>query len=125
MGADTPAVSLAQPKEMLLQFEKAATNSLMHVWPETVVECYFFHLTQNVWRKVQAAGMQADYSQDEELAIRIRQLPTLAFANLYDDTSAVCEVAQQLPISQASEAYSPRRDTPGSPVPSQPLELLL
>ena len=44
---------LAQPKEMLLDFENAAINSLRHVWPETVVKCCFFHL---VWRKVQAAG---------------------------------------------------------------------
>ena len=75
---------LAHPRDMLLDFEKAAINSFEQVWPETVVKCCFFHLTQNVWRKVQAAGMQADYSQDEELAIRIRQLPALAFANPYD-----------------------------------------
>ena len=73
------------------------------MWPETVVKCCFFHLTQNVWRKVQAAGMQADYSQDEELAIRIRQLPALAFAHPYDVHQLFAEVAQQLPMSQATE----------------------
>ena len=68
---------LAQSSEMLLDFEKAAINSFEGVWPDTLVRCCFFHLTQNVWRKVQAAGMQADYNHDEELAMRIRQLPAL------------------------------------------------
>ena len=94
---------LAQPKEMLLDFEKAAINSFEQVWPETVVKCCFFHPTQNVCRKVQAAGMQADDSQDEELAIRIRQLPALAFAHPYDVHELFAEVAQQLPMAQATE----------------------
>ena len=54
----------ADPAEMLMDFELAAINS-------------FFHLTQNLWRRVQAAGMQAEYSQDQELAIRIRLIPAL------------------------------------------------
>ena len=60
---------LVQPREMLLDFEKAAINSFEEVWPDALVRCCFFHLTQNVWRKVQAAGMQADYNHDEELAM--------------------------------------------------------
>ena len=75
---------LAQPTEMLLDFEKAAINSFEEVWPDTLVKCCFFQLTQNVWRKVQAAGLQASYSQDEELAMRIRLLPALAYAPLQD-----------------------------------------
>ena len=65
----------AQPQSMLLDFEKAAINSFQQVWPHTVVKCCFFHLTQNFWRKVQAVGLQADYSNDEDLAMRIRQYP--------------------------------------------------
>ena len=40
--------------------------------------------TGQVWRKVQAAGMQAHYNHDDELAMRIRQLPALAFASHSD-----------------------------------------
>ena len=39
---------LTQPREMLLDFEKAAINSFEEVWPDTVVKCCFFHFTQNV-----------------------------------------------------------------------------
>ena len=93
---------LAQPREMLLDFEKAAINSF-EVWPDTLVRCCFFHLTQNIWRKVQAAGMQADYNHDEELAMCIRQLPALAFASPSDVPHLFAAVVQQLPMPQATE----------------------
>ena len=46
----------AQPVYMLLDFEKAAINSFSHVWPNALVKCCFFHLTHNIWRKVQNCG---------------------------------------------------------------------
>ena len=93
---------LAQPREMFLDFEKAAINSF-EVWPDTLAKCCFFHLMQNVWRKVQAPGLQAAYSQDEELAMRIRQLPALAFAPLLDVPGLFAAVAAQLPMPEATE----------------------
>ena len=74
----------AQPQSMLLDFEKAAINSFQQFWPHTVVKCCFFHLTQNIWRKVQAVGLQANYINDEDVAIRIRQIPALAFVHPFD-----------------------------------------
>ena len=94
---------LVQPREMLLDFEKAAINSFEEVWPGALVRCCFFHLTQNVWRKMQTAGMQADYNHDEELAMRIRQLPALAFASPSDVQHLFAAVVQQLPMPQATE----------------------
>ena len=119
---------LAQPREMLLDFEKAAINSFEEVWPDALVRCCFFHLTQNVWCKVQAAGMQADYNHDEELAMRIRQLPALAFASPSDVQHLFAAVVQQLPMPQATELvlYFERtyigRTLPGATVPYLPVE---
>ena len=48
---------IAQPREMLLDFENASINCF-EVWPDTLIRWCFFHLTKNIWRKVQAAGMQ-------------------------------------------------------------------
>ena len=93
--------SLAQPRDMLLDFEKAAINSFVEVWPDALIRCCFFPLTQNLWRKVQAAGMQADYNHDKELAMRIRQLPALAFASPSDVQHLFAAVVQQLPMPQA------------------------
>ena len=60
---------------MLMDFEKAAIDSFQQVWQYTEVKGCFFHLTQNVWRKVQGIGLQALYIQNPELAMRIRLLP--------------------------------------------------
>ena len=65
----------ANPREVLVDYEKAAISSFERTWPSSVVKGCFFHPTQNVWRKVQAEGMQVQYSQDEELTIRIRMIP--------------------------------------------------
>ena len=92
----------AQPSRMLMDFEKAAINSFQQVWPATQVKCCFFHLTQNIWRKVQAEGMQAAYNQDEELALRIRLLPALAFASPFDVLEVFGDVVQELPMPQAT-----------------------
>ena len=47
----------AQPTHMLMDFEKAAINSFQHFWPNTNVKGFFFHHTQNIWRKIQAEGV--------------------------------------------------------------------
>ena len=60
-------------------------------------------LTQNVWRKVQGVGLQARYSQDAELAIRIRLLPALAFAAPDEVPQLFALVAEQLPITEARD----------------------
>ena len=92
----------AEPAEMLMDFELAAINSFQNTWPAAVVKGCFFHLTQNIWRKVQAVGMQAEYSQDQELAIRIRQIPALAFAAPHEVPALFDEVAALLPTPQAN-----------------------
>ncbi|KAI6654436.1 hypothetical protein LOD99_832 [Oopsacas minuta] len=85
---------LAQPQQMLLDFEKGAITSFEHVWPNTVVKCCFFHLTHNIWRLVQSA-----YTHDEELAMRIRRIPALAFVRPADVPDLSDQVAMDLPLT--------------------------
>ena len=85
-----------------MDFEKAAINSFQQTWPAAVVKCCFFHLTQNIWRKVQAEGLQVAYNQEEELAQRIRLLPALAFASPFDVLELFDDVVQELPMPQAT-----------------------
>ena len=53
--------------------------------------------------KVQGVDLQARYSQDEELAIRIRLLPALAFAAPYEIPQLFALVSEQLPITEARD----------------------
>ena len=63
----------------------------------------FFHLTQNIWRKVQGVGLQTQYTEDADLAMRIRLLPALAFAAQNEVPELLTLVAQQLPMPEASD----------------------
>ena len=88
----------ADPAEMLMDFELAAINSFQHTWPAAMVNGCLFHLTQNLWRKVLGAGMQDEYSQDQELAIRVRQIQALASV-----PDLFAEAAAQLPTPEAND----------------------
>ena len=93
----------ADPAEMLMDFEKAAINSFERRWPTSVLKCCFFNLAKNLLRKVQAAGMQVTYSQDEELTIRIRMIPALAFAAPHEVPGLFAEVAGHLPTPETDD----------------------
>ena len=101
----------AHPIEMIMDFEKASLNSFAHLWPDTLLNCCLFHLTQNVWRKVQAEGMQAEYNLHGDLAISIRLLPAFAFAPPSHVRQLFNEVAGQLPMPQAAGLLAYFEDT--------------
>ena len=54
----------AMPTNMIMDFEIGAINSFRSIWPLTKIKGCLFHLSQNIWRKVQELGLQADYIQD-------------------------------------------------------------
>ena len=53
-----PNLSRSQPQTVLIDFE-LAKNALEAVFPGVKVKRCFFHFSQNIWRKVQANGLQA------------------------------------------------------------------
>ena len=73
------------------------------MWPAAMVKGCFFQLTQNLWRKVHAEGMQPEYSQDQELAIRIQQITALAFSAPHEVPDQFAEVAAQLPTPETND----------------------
>ena len=91
----------ACPTHLIVDFEKAAINAFSAHFTHTVVKGCFFHLCQNVWRKIQQFGLATRYKQDKEFAIRVRMLPSLAFATPTD----IPELFNQLFIDLPPEAY--------------------
>jgi hypothetical protein len=67
------------PTTVISDFEIAARQAVVKVYPQVEMAGCFFHLGQSVWRKVQAGGLQQQYSNDAELSLRIRMLPALSF----------------------------------------------
>ena len=75
-----------------------------------MVKGCFFHLSQNIWRKVQAVGMQGLNSQNQELAIRIRMIPALVYAAPHEVPNMFAEVAPQLPTPKQMVLFNTSRE---------------
>ena len=74
----------ACPSHLIVDFELAAINSFSLNFPGTQIKGCFFHLTQNLWRKIQELGLKARYQQDPSFALQVRLIPSLAFATPTD-----------------------------------------
>ena len=66
----------------MIDFEIAVINSINAVFPRAEIKGCFFHLCQNVYRKVQALGLQQLYQNDTNFAIQVRMIAALAFVPL-------------------------------------------
>ncbi|XP_059154938.1 uncharacterized protein LOC131940304 [Physella acuta] len=68
-----------QPISIMIDFEMAVIKSVERVFPKCEVKGCFFHLSQNIYRKIQDSGLQQLYQVDSEFALKLRMLPALAF----------------------------------------------
>ena len=66
------------PFLIMVDFEKAAINALESTFLSVVSGC-FFHLSQNIYRKIQSAGFTNQYIENADFAILMKMLPSLAF----------------------------------------------
>ena len=66
------------PTSIMVDFEKAAINALESNFLACVYGC-FFHLTQSIYRRIQANGPATTYQHDRDFALKLRMLPCLAF----------------------------------------------
>lgn len=67
------------PKVIVCDYEIGLVNALKHSFPDTHIQGCNFHLAQCVWRGIQSAGLQTDYSEDEEMALNLRMLSALSY----------------------------------------------
>lgn len=72
----------AAPSTIMVDFEKAASNAVSTVFPETATRGCFFHFCQCLYRKIQAAGLKLRYDNDSEFSLKMRMLNALAFVPL-------------------------------------------
>lgn len=88
-------IPAAAPSKVLVDFERAAMNAFRHNFEQCSVTGCYFHLCQSVLRKVNELGLKTVYETDEELRIKVRCLPALAF----------------VPIDYVSEAFDMLSET--------------
>ena len=61
----------------MADFERSAINAFQNRNIE--VKDYFYHLSANIWKHSQHLGLSQRYNLEEEFALHIRMLRTLAF----------------------------------------------
>ena len=66
------------PLDVILDFERATINAVRIVFKDSSIHGCFFHFCQNIWRHVQAVGLQSKYADDLNFAVNIRMLMALA-----------------------------------------------
>lgn len=72
------------PASLLVDFERAALNSIKRHFPQSQIGGCLFHFGQCVWRRIQAEGLASWYAACPENALLIKSLQALAFVPLQD-----------------------------------------
>ena len=95
-----PLCPHTHPTHLLIDFEKAVANVFTNIWPHTRIKRCLFHFTRNIFRKIQAEGLQ-----NESFAIQINLSPALAFAPPSNVLNFFAGVVQDLPMPMAEGTY--------------------
>ena len=67
------------PVGILVDFEVAAINAIGNVMPALQISGCFYHLSSNLWRHIQRAGLQERYMTEEQFALHLRMIAAVAF----------------------------------------------
>jgi len=86
-----------KPTSIMIDFELAVINSLERIFPDCEIKGCFFHLSQNIYRKIQENGLQQRYQEDPDFALNLRMIPALAFVPTDEVVGAFEELSDILP----------------------------
>jgi len=87
----------ARPERVITDFELAAMNGFSQEYPNVQQRGCFFHFSQNVYRRIQRAGLQAEYVDDADFVLKCRMILGLAFVPPADVAQSFEELSDYLP----------------------------
>lgn len=119
------------PATVMTDFEQASMQAFDIEFPGIQKSGCYFHLCQNVWKRVQSLGLKQRYQQDHEFALFVRMIPAVAFiptANVIEGFEDLVEHDNfpQDAVAIANyfeDTYIGRRQRRGRQEPSFPIEL--
>ena len=83
------------PSTIIVDFERSVEIAILSVFGEHVnIQFCFYHLSQSIWRKIQALGLTHRYENDNEFRLFCGHIDALAF----------------LPLDQVSEGMDYLKD---------------
>ena len=68
-----------QPADILVDFERATINAIQPLNGNIDVKGCFYHLSSNIWKKIQHLGFQERFQNEADFAIRLKMLAATAF----------------------------------------------
>ena len=86
-----------QPQFVLTDFEIAAIKAIHAEFQEVQHKGCHFHLSQNIYRKVQEFGLTVQYGTDENFSLLICHIPALAFLPHNEIPAAFDELRTNMP----------------------------
>jgi MULE transposase domain/FLYWCH zinc finger domain len=86
-----------QPQFVLTDFEIAAIKAIRAEFHGVQNKGCHFHLSQNIYRKVQEFGLTTQYGDDENFSLLIRHIPALAFLPYNEIPAAFDELRTIMP----------------------------
>jgi hypothetical protein len=89
------------PPIILTDFEQAAINASRSEFPESINKGCFFHLCQNLWKKIQAVGLATEYGNNEDFSRKLRHITALAFLPASEIPAAFDQIKPLLPSNAA------------------------
>jgi len=89
------------PSIIITDFEQAVINATRSEFPDSTHKCCFFHLCQNLWKRIQSEGLANEYSSDENFSIKLRHITALAFLPPSEIPAAFDQVKLLLPANAA------------------------
>ena len=90
----------ANPTSVLVDFEAAPMNVIRQNFPNAQLKGCYYHLTQNIYRRVQLEGLQVQYGTDNDFSTAVRMIAALAFVPS-DDVVRAFEALQDAAPAEA------------------------
>ena len=67
------------PDDIMTNFEIASINAAAANFPGIEMKSCFYHLSSNFWKRIQQAGLQERYTNEEDFANVLCMIPAIAF----------------------------------------------
>jgi len=83
-------------QDILVDFERAAINVFQLHNDNIEIKGCFYHLSKNLWKKIQEYGLQQRYMEDQEFALHSRMICAVAFLPTEDVIRGFEELADHI-----------------------------
>lgn len=98
------------PRTIMIDFERATLQAVTDAFPTATVNGCFYHLRQNILRKIQSEGLQVQYQTNRDVELQARMIAAIAFVPLANVENAF-ESLQDTALNELEPIFNYFEDT--------------